>query len=56
MNRSIRTLLTVAVSYATFVGAVFFSMKSEASVAEISSTQFVAANCGDTSFQVPQFE
>ncbi|MBN8541822.1 MAG: hypothetical protein J0L82_15635 [Deltaproteobacteria bacterium] len=47
MNRSIRTLLTIAVSYATFVGAVFFSMKSEASVEEISNTQFVAAKCGE---------
>jgi hypothetical protein len=47
MNRSLRTLLTVAVSYATFVGAVFFSMKSEASVSEISNPQFVAAKCGE---------
>lgn len=52
MNRSVRTLLTVAVSYATFVGAVFFSMKSEASVASadvtaFSNTQFVASKCGE---------
>lgn len=43
MNRSVRTLLTVAVSYATFVGAVFFSMKSEAN----SNVHFVAAKCGE---------
>ncbi len=47
MNRSIRTLLTVAVGYATFVGAVFFSMKSEASVPPRSNASFVAAKCGE---------
>lgn len=47
MTRSVRTLLAIAVSYFTFVSAVFFSMKVEASQSINSDIHFVAAKCGE---------
>ncbi len=43
-NRVLRAILTVAVSYVAFVGAVFYSMGAQASTAQ---SMFVAAKCGE---------
>jgi len=46
MNRTAKTLLTVAIGYVTFFGAVFLSVRSEAALPEAGT--FVPVACGET--------
>lgn len=47
-NRVLRAVLTFAVSYVAFVGAVFYSMGARAATADsVSQSLFVPAKCGE---------
>lgn len=45
MNRTLKTLLTIAIGYVTFFGAVFLSVRAEAEVREAGT--FIPVACGE---------
>lgn len=47
MNRTIKTILTIAIGYVTFFGAVFLSVRAEAEIRDVGT--FVPVACGEAS-------